>query len=375
MPKILHFFFKVGLIIASWSPFYIVLFSNMNNTAEELQNLRTRIEKLERQQHTANLSRGANPQEGVSFSAASSVNCVQSNVCAVRECCERERLVARRKLNDLRQLSAEQRVTIRKLEQQLEELRSKSKNDGQEKASQAKVKAEMAEGQGSSGGVGGVTKGQQQNAGLRGQKRNLSSERRILSLKMNGLTLQNRWDAGACHEALTLSEPGRFIARHYNEGQRFAFCSVFAELPIPTSDVGIFYYEVKILDKNGELSIGLATKQMPLHKCVGLYAGTYAYASTGKFLGYAVECRSCHWHGRPIVEGKPWLDVGDVIGCGVNLATRQIIYTKNGKRLGTVNLLATSTDYLFPCVSLWYPGTRIEANFKPVFKFNIDDGI
>uniref|UniRef100_A0A914H4I9 B30.2/SPRY domain-containing protein n=1 Tax=Globodera rostochiensis TaxID=31243 RepID=A0A914H4I9_GLORO len=340
----------------------------MNNTAEELQNLRTRIDKLEGQQRATNLSRG----EGVSFSAASSVNCVQSNVCAVRECCERERLVARRKLKDLRQFSAEQRKTIRKLEQQLEELRSKSKNDGQEKAPQAKVKAEMAEDQGS---AGGVTKGQKQNAGLRGQKRNLSSERRILSLKMNGLTLQNRWDAGACHEALTLSGPGQFIAQHYKEGQRFAFCSVFAELPIPTTDVGIFYYEVKILDKNGELSIGLATKQMPLHKCVGLYSGTYAYASTGKFLGCAVECRSCHWHGRPIVEGKPWLDVGDVIGCGVNLATRQIIYAKNGKRLGTANLLATSTDYLFPCVSLWYPGTRIEANFKPVFKFNIDDGI
>uniref|UniRef100_A0A183BTG2 B30.2/SPRY domain-containing protein n=1 Tax=Globodera pallida TaxID=36090 RepID=A0A183BTG2_GLOPA len=257
---------------------------------------------------------------------------------AVRECCERERVIAQLELEDLRQFSDEQRDTIRKLEQQLEKLRSNSKNDEEKKAEMAEHKDAVL---------------------------------CIASPKMHGLTPQNRWDSAACHEALMLFGNDQLIVQHFDEGKRFAFCSVFAESPIPITDNGIFYYEVKILEKNGELSIGLATKQMPLHKCVGLYDGTYAYASTGRFLGYAVECRRCHWHERPIIEGKPWLDVGDVVGCGVDLANRKIIYTINGRRLDTANLVVTSAEYLFPCVSLWYPGTIIEANFEPIFKFNI----
>uniref|UniRef100_A0A183CDV1 B30.2/SPRY domain-containing protein n=1 Tax=Globodera pallida TaxID=36090 RepID=A0A183CDV1_GLOPA len=180
--------------------------------------------------------------------------------------------------------------------------------------------------------------------------------------------------------------------------------SVFAKRPSPNENSGIFYYEVTIFKEQCNVYIGLATNQMPLDRCVGWCKGTYAYGCSGFFLGHAVDGFS-RKDGRPRIKGKPGFGVGDVIGCGVDLATRQIIYTKNGKRLGkpsfgvgdvvgcginlatrqiiytkngrrleTTGLFAHSAAELFLCVSLYYAGVKIEANFGPNFKFKIADG-
>uniref|UniRef100_A0A914HXB7 BTB domain-containing protein n=1 Tax=Globodera rostochiensis TaxID=31243 RepID=A0A914HXB7_GLORO len=192
--------------------------------------------------------------------------------------------------------------------------------------------------------------------------------------KAPGLTLQNRWDSAACHKDLTtLIGPERLIVqftRWYSECH-----SVLAERPIPKGKFGIFYYEVTILQKRSkrdeDIHIGLATKQMPLDDCVGENKGTYAFASSGTF--WVEGADATNYESDYDVEG---FDVGDVIGCGVDLATRQIMYTKNGHRLETAGLLVDSAADLFPCISFYKRGTKIEANFGPNFEYNIAaDGI
>uniref|UniRef100_A0A914H740 B30.2/SPRY domain-containing protein n=1 Tax=Globodera rostochiensis TaxID=31243 RepID=A0A914H740_GLORO len=178
-----------------------------------------------------------------------------------------------------------------------------------------------------------------------------------------GLTLQNRWDSAACHKKLTLSEPDGLIVQFIGKnGERR---SVFAERPIPNKDSGIFYYEVTISGEGDDIYIGLANKQMALNSRVGEnHKGTYSYANYGIF--WVDGANAPIWDGDYDIEG---FDAGDVVGCGVDLATRQIIYTKNGERLETDGLHVDFAADLFPCISLYNPGTKIKANFGPNFKF------
>uniref|UniRef100_A0A914H955 B30.2/SPRY domain-containing protein n=1 Tax=Globodera rostochiensis TaxID=31243 RepID=A0A914H955_GLORO len=187
-----------------------------------------------------------------------------------------------------------------------------------------------------------------------------------------GLTRQNRWDSAACHKDVALSGPDRLIVQHIgHSGTR----SVLAEWPIPEGNFGIFYFEMAIVDRQHGIYIGLGTKEMPLNKPIGEYKGTYAYASWGSFCGHAVAGCSNFHNENPYIKGQPEFVDGDVIGCGVDLATRQIIYTKNGRRLETAGLFIDSAADLFPCITMFSPGTKVEANFGPNFKFNIANGI
>uniref|UniRef100_A0A914GXM3 B30.2/SPRY domain-containing protein n=1 Tax=Globodera rostochiensis TaxID=31243 RepID=A0A914GXM3_GLORO len=183
--------------------------------------------------------------------------------------------------------------------------------------------------------------------------------------KRNGLIpQQNRWDSSMCHKDLALSEPDPLIVKKKREAN-CAVSSVLAVEPIPKEFLAF-------PTLNGDILIGLANKQMPLDRYVGLHDGTYAYGNYGTFWGHEVAGCSHNKNGRRYIYGKPSFDVGDVVGCGINLATRQIFYTKNGECLESAGLFVSFAADLFPCVSLWGSGVNsaeIEANFGPNFEY------
>uniref|UniRef100_A0A914HEL9 B30.2/SPRY domain-containing protein n=1 Tax=Globodera rostochiensis TaxID=31243 RepID=A0A914HEL9_GLORO len=179
----------------------------------------------------------------------------------------------------------------------------------------------------------------------------------VESVRKQKQKFENRWDPTACHAGLTLIEPERLMVK-FNGNHREVLRYVFAERPIPKN--GIFYFEMNILNDKSGAAIGLA----PLNN----FNGMYAFRSRDCFGRSAAASR---WPNQ-----RPTFDAGDVIGCGVNLATRQRIYTRDGERLDTTNLFVPdSADDLFPFVMLSKRGDKIEANFGPNFSFNIAEVI
>uniref|UniRef100_A0A914IDN4 SPRY domain-containing protein n=1 Tax=Globodera rostochiensis TaxID=31243 RepID=A0A914IDN4_GLORO len=189
---------------------------------------------------------------------------------------------------------------------------------------------------------------QQQNIG------DLQKTVAMLNETINGkvLTPQNRWHSAACHDELALIEPKRLIIQ-YNGMDKWGWRSVvFAERAIAKNSFIIFYSE--------NLWQRTRSSHWACHK-------TNAIGRSGWTLRRHLRIRK-RWQFLGSC-GKPTFEESDVIGCGVNLATRQIIYTKNGQRLETANLFVLSADELFPCISLFHSGDKIEANFGSNFEY------
>uniref|UniRef100_A0A183C077 B30.2/SPRY domain-containing protein n=1 Tax=Globodera pallida TaxID=36090 RepID=A0A183C077_GLOPA len=143
----------------------------------------------------------------------------------------------------------------------------------------------------------------------------------------------------------------------------------------PIKKSGIYYYEVKVKErkvkevneakeelKKGSVSIGLGPKE----RVVGDYEG-FAYDSCGIFAGY--KAPGCPQSRDRRFYDAPKFGARDVVGCGVDFATGQIFYTKNGQRFDPVGEFVDSAAELFPRVSLTHPDVDIEENFGPVFAY------
>ncbi|KAL3116398.1 hypothetical protein niasHT_002481 [Heterodera trifolii] len=179
---------------------------------------------------------------------------------------------------------------------------------------------------------------------------------------------ENCWDSFACHNELKIiGDKSLFV--HY-KGNVNAWRSVFAKYPIVLNKhlSDYFYYEISVQkkEKNWVISFGFAVKQQTkLDRAIRCEIGTFAFYSNGYIW--------INGEGKGTNAEYPY-GVGDTVGIGVNLASRQMIFTKNGLRLDISDFFVSPSfadGSFYPFVSLRTFGDKIEANFGPNFKFDL----
>eukprot|EP00127_Corallochytrium_limacisporum_P002705 Clim_evm14s136 gene=Clim_evmTU14s136 len=138
--------------------------------------------------------------------------------------------------------------------------------------------------------------------------------------------------------------------------------AVRANYKIPSA-CGVYYFEVKIVNKGreGYIGIGLSDQHVQLNRLPGWEKNSYGYHGDD---GHSFCCS-----GVGTAYG-PTFTTGDVIGCCINFVDNTCFYTKNGLFLGIC--FQDLKPNLYPTVGLRTPGEVVEANFgqKP-FEYDI----
>ncbi|KAL3076168.1 hypothetical protein niasHT_034812 [Heterodera trifolii] len=154
-----------------------------------------------------------------------------------------------------------------------------------------------------------------------------------------------RWNASVCDPGIVINESTNAIQRNATgtEGEvRLSSCHA------EPGRIGIIYTEYRILADKGPRRVSFGYAQY------GLIKSEKAY----RYRNYR--------------DNVPSFCIGDVVGCGLNWATRQVFYTKNGQRLNITNLYVDEgTADVYPTVSLSHHGDAVEANFGPNFKYDL----
>ncbi|KAI9643906.1 hypothetical protein NHQ30_007257 [Ciborinia camelliae] len=145
----------------------------------------------------------------------------------------------------------------------------------------------------------------------------------------------------------------------------FESCAIRSDHPMPPQ-CGIYYFEVTILSRKREDSIGIgfSSKQVPLSRLPGWEPDSWAYhGDDGHAYGGANSGKSY----------GPAFTTDDIIGCGINFSTGSAFFTKNGHHLGTAFRDINGKRDLFPSVGMKKPGEHIRVNFgQSPFVFDID---
>ncbi|RIB20861.1 concanavalin A-like lectin/glucanase domain-containing protein [Gigaspora rosea] len=187
------------------------------------------------------------------------------------------------------------------------------------------------------------------------------------------IVLPTAWDIEGISPFIDIDSSGLIV--NYTNPDNYEAAIVRANHPIP-SQCGIFYFEIKIINKgkNGIIGIGYCTKQ----NNINIYPLGQEYK--GNKQNKKNKSWWCDYHSDDgyffcSESGKkygPPYTTGDIVGCYLNFRNGIIFYTKNGINLGIACYLHSDfKGILYPCVGFKSQGGSVEANFgKKKFKYS-----
>ena len=128
------------------------------------------------------------------------------------------------------------------------------------------------------------------------------------------------------------TQPTILDQKSFNEKPRITFCSRKIEAIQSFSGArtntcvtkGKWCYEVEIIT-NGLLQLGWCQLSTPFTSRLGVGDDITSYAVDG--------WRKVKWHGKHAEYGKLW-DVGDIVGCCIDIDNQKIEYFLNGEKFG-----------------------------------------
>ena len=133
---------------------------------------------------------------------------------------------------------------------------------------------------------------------------------------------------------------------------------------IPLS-CSVYYFEIKVLNahlKAGSIGIGLTTDGANLRRMPGWDKHTIGYHGDDGNLFYETKQGSKY---------GPRFGKGDIVGCGISLATKTVFFTKNGRSLG-VAVSKMENQFWYPTVGLGTRNDKIRINFgQDTFLYNV----
>eukprot|EP00245_Coleochaete_scutata_P013324 TRINITY_DN538_c0_g2_i1.p1 TRINITY_DN538_c0_g2~~TRINITY_DN538_c0_g2_i1.p1 ORF type:complete len:449 (-),score=62.75 TRINITY_DN538_c0_g2_i1:85-1431(-) len=144
--------------------------------------------------------------------------------------------------------------------------------------------------------------------------------------------------------------------------------AVQANHPVPTQRL-LYYFEITVKDRGerGEVVLGFTDPNFKTTRQPGWEVNSYGY--------HGVDGKV--YRGKGTQEDPfgelygPTFTTGDVVGAGINHATQEIFFTKNGKLLGTA--FREVKGVLYPTIGLHSPDEKVEVNFgQSPFVFDIE---
>jgi len=131
-----------------------------------------------------------------------------------------------------------------------------------------------------------------------------------------------------------------------------------ATFPVPT-DSPKFYFEVTILNKGelGAIGIGLVPGKHDLVGMPGWFDDSCGY--------HGDDGQKFHFEYKG--QGKPYGPVyieGDTVGCGIEIKTGNVFFTKNGKLLGVAFEGFSLKKPLYPCIGMCSGPAKMRFNFS-----------